>query len=809
MIRDWLRQWFPKKQQAATVLGRRLSRKFRPFLELLEDRTTPTAFTVSNTGDASTPLGAGTTGSLRQVIDAANLNPGPDSVTFTVSGTITPGSPYQPIGTGTVGTLLIDGSGQNIIVDGTLAGAGAAGFKVIPNAAGSTIQNLTIRNFGVQGILLEGADNNTIKNNTITGNGTSGIDLVPPVGLSTPTSDGNTIQGNIVTGNGVNGGGFGIFIDRGSNNVVGGATAALRNLVSGNTGVGILIGGATATGNTIQGNFIGVNAAGTGAQGNTLEGILVQGASGNTITANVVGRNQTGITLYLGANNNTVSNNFIGTDLGVTVNLGNTQDGINIDTARNNVITGNTIRNNGASGVLEQGSPSSTGNQILSNSIFGNTTAGITQAPLLQTPPTVSSANFFPGRHLLVVEGTVAGAANQTFIFQVFASPSGSQGQTLLGQATITTNAAGFFRVRLTNIFGPAAVITVTDTPTAGTNINTTSPFSNAVGLATQPDLIGVFRDTTSQWYLSVNNTPFTTTGDPANNLFISNFGTVGDQAVFGDWVGDGFIRIGVFRPSTSEWFLSLSNSPFTTTGDPANNLYINNFGTVGDQAAVGDWNGTGVTKVGVFRAGASQWYLSLTNTPFTTTGDPANNLFINNFGTVGDQAAVGDWNNTGFSKVGVFRDTASQWYLSLNNSPFTTTGDPANNLFISNFGTVGDQARVGDWNGTGFAKVGVFRASNSQWYLSVNNTPFTTTGDPANNLFISNFGTVGDQAAVGDWTGSGFTKVGVFRAGNSQWYLSVNNTPFTTTGDPLNNLFINNFGAIGDQAAFGAWFGA
>jgi hypothetical protein len=52
---------------------------FRPRLESLEDRTTPTTFTVLNTSDSGPD-------SLRQAILDANANPGFDTIAFAIPG---------------------------------------------------------------------------------------------------------------------------------------------------------------------------------------------------------------------------------------------------------------------------------------------------------------------------------------------------------------------------------------------------------------------------------------------------------------------------------------------------------------------------------------------------------------------------------------------------------------------------------------------------------------------------------------------------------------------------------------------------
>jgi hypothetical protein len=55
---------------------------------------------------------------------------------------------------------------------------------------------------------------------------------------------------------------------------------------------------------------------------------------------------------------------------------------------------------------------------------------------------------------------------------------------------------------------------------------------------------------------------------------------------VVDDWMGDGITRVGVFRPGTHQWFLSQTNSNYT----PTNTIQIDNFGSLGDQPTAGVW---------------------------------------------------------------------------------------------------------------------------------------------------------------------------------------------------------------------------
>ncbi|HEX7379050.1 MAG TPA: hypothetical protein VF278_18150, partial [Pirellulales bacterium] len=78
--------------------------------------------------------------------------------------------------------------------------------------------------------------------------------------------------------------GNGIFVDDVGNNTIGGTTPGLANVVSGNGANGIFINGVGASDNLVEGNFIGTNIAGATALGNNGNGIQIAGgAVNNTI----------------------------------------------------------------------------------------------------------------------------------------------------------------------------------------------------------------------------------------------------------------------------------------------------------------------------------------------------------------------------------------------------------------------------------------------------------------------------------------------------------------------------------------------
>ncbi|MET7470691.1 VCBS repeat-containing protein, partial [Micromonospora sp. NPDC005599] len=88
------------------------------------------------------------------------------------------------------------------------------------------------------------------------------------------------------------------------------------------------------------------------------------------------------------------------------------------------------------------------------------------------------------------------------------------------------------------------------------------------------------------------------------------------------------------------------------------------------------------------------------------------------------DVPISGDWNNDGIDTVGVFRPSNSTFYLRDTNS-----GD-ATRIFKFGHGPSGDIPVAGDWNNDGYDSVGVFRPSNSTWYLTNGTTTDTNNTD-------------------------------------------------------------------------------
>jgi parallel beta-helix repeat protein len=262
-------------------------------------------------------------------------------------------------------------------LNGSSAGAAANGLKVA--GGNSTIKGFVINRFGARGILLHARGGNKVADNYI-GTDRAGSTALANKGHGIMLwSSGNCVDHNLVSGNAHAGvfaytgaashntisGNFvgtdaagaksipnyiGVQLNGGASNTIGGATAAARNVISGNKRDGVLIVTTGAQHNTVLGNYIGTNAAGNARLGNGWYGVeisqpnnLVGGttpAARNVISANGI----SGVVMYLATGvNNRVQGNYVGTDNTGTKDLGNTTAGIEITNgAKNNTVGGDT-----------------------------------------------------------------------------------------------------------------------------------------------------------------------------------------------------------------------------------------------------------------------------------------------------------------------------------------------------------------------------------------------------------------------------------------------------------------------------------
>jgi titin len=336
----------------------------RPQLEVLEDRSLPSAYVVTTTANDGT-------GSLRDALNqvnaghyneidfslpwndpghvyyqgsVGNVQPVPAASTSDADLTaaapqwthswwsIQPASPLPFI----INAVTINGwtqpgfAGSPLIeLNGSHAG-GASGFEIdsINDTMSVTVCGLDINSFNGSGLLLYNRYTN------------SGNDVVEGCYLGTDVSG---------TARMPNGAGITVYTssNRIGTNGDGVKDAAEGNLISGNNSQGVVLADTGATGNVIAGNRIGTDVTGTQALANGGGGVLlIGGASNNTIGTsghdvdnagerNLISGNNlnfvAGISILPGCTNNVVAGNYVGTDVTGTLSLPNSGGGISVD----------------------------------------------------------------------------------------------------------------------------------------------------------------------------------------------------------------------------------------------------------------------------------------------------------------------------------------------------------------------------------------------------------------------------------------------------------------------------------------------
>ena len=527
---------------------------------LLATRLSANTYPVTTTADSGA-------GSLRQAITDANANPGHDTISFNITGsgvhTIQPATTLPVI----TDAVTIDGytqpgaspntngvgQGTNAVIqieiDGSALGFGASGLT--SNAGNVTIRGLAINRCGNAAIQVGGAGSGTI----IVGNflGTDpagatrpgaqsyGVDIetnAVSVGGTAPAEK-NLISGSdaaqvlvgdsggtnaLIRGNLIGTDATGtlsvpgmfdyayVYVRVGTGIIIGGPTAADRNVVSGNihgsgVAIGYTVGGTTAQA-TIQGNFIGTDVTGTLPIGND-HGISIPDQNISVI-GNVIAASLSQAIISEGGSNEIIQGNFIGTDVTATLNLGNAGGAMAIGgndwtiggTAPG---AGNVIAFNGPPyGGIASNGPQRT--RIRGNRIFGNSPLGIDLYPAgvtrndpgdadggtngLQNYPIINAVT--PGASTTNVQGILNSAASTTFDIDLYSTAACIdfpqaylQGENYLDSFQVTTDGSGnaTFSHDVPVVLQPGQQVTATATDPNGN----TSEFSQRLIFSQSP----------------------------------------------------------------------------------------------------------------------------------------------------------------------------------------------------------------------------------------------------------------------------------------------------------------------------------
>ncbi len=411
-------------------------------------------------------------------------------------------------------------NGQKVIIDGTGIGGNPNGIEIVDEGSGSQVRNLVIRNFslngivggGLNGAIFEGLEiynnagsgllitypTNLSRNsrnvrvggdqpqhrNLIYSNGLYGIEINALVNVDRFPDQNIVVKNNYIgTSNGTSDNGNnddGIRIQNAFGVTIGDTTGATRNIISGNNNDGIGIRGAKAVSNTIVGNFIGVDSTGAVALGNNASGIALlesagDGADFTTSTANkiglpnlgnVIGANNFGVFLAdANTSNNWIRGNYIGTNTGGTIDVGNASDGVYFVNGTYDNIVGGTGANEGNLIAFNRNgirNDNDVRNAFRRNRIFSNDLLGIDLAPVgvtsndtgdgdtgannLQNYPVITYVNA--QNSTTTIQGTFNSEANKTYTLEFFGNTAADstgfgEGRNFIGSINVTTDGSG------------------------------------------------------------------------------------------------------------------------------------------------------------------------------------------------------------------------------------------------------------------------------------------------------------------------------------------------------------------------------
>lgn len=365
--------------------------------------------------------------SLRDAIAYVNCNTGADTIKFNIPGggpqTISLVTPLPDI----TDSVTIDGYTQTGSSANTSTQGSNATLLIQLNGSGIPLptppqvaNGITLRAGAslIRGLAISGfpGDNNL---GTTSGNGI----LI--------TGGSHAIAGNFI---GLNGdgtvakpnGGDGIYITS-SDNLIGGADAASKNVVANSGFTGISMSGIAATKNRVHGNLVGTNPKGNAAIANGAFGVYMNSAPGNTVggsaagAGNVIsGNGGAGVRVNAtGSIGNAIQGNFIGVGADGSLAIPNGSNaaasetaGISVRDAPNTLIGGteagarNVISATPPAGILIRGA-GATGAQILGNFV-GTDATGTSAVPAAGSTDGVVIVDATDSQ----VGGTTGGARN-------------------------------------------------------------------------------------------------------------------------------------------------------------------------------------------------------------------------------------------------------------------------------------------------------------------------------------------------------------------------------------------------------------